>query len=403
MAIASLIRRPAQRLGIAVIASGLVLGAQPFAIASVAAASPTLTITADRAAAIPAGHNWSYNDFFPRTISVRQGATVRFSIQGFHTSTLLPAGMSATAARVSMGLLAADADDTAVNPNGSPHTQLNLAAAFPIPGGCGSAASPCTFNGTAPISSGAPLTGPIAPLNVKVTAPVGFYRYVCLIHPQMQGWLAVVPGQFQATTPAQLKARVRAQVRADRAAGFAAEKASSTPHSKLNLDGTRTWFMTAGTGSPDGRVTILEMLPRNLTIKRGDKVSWVSRATNEPHTITFPTELHSDMVAMCENGATDTPAPPTVIPPTGPQDFGCNGGPADEVEFGGGNGVTHITSASTVADSGVIASKAELAGFGLPASTLKSRWTVSFAGAARTTYHYLCQIHAGMVGTITVH
>ncbi len=403
MAIASHLRRPAQRLGIAVIASGLVLGAQPFAIASVAASSTTLTITADRPAAVPAGHNWSYNDFFPRTIAVHPGATIRFAIQGFHTATLLPGGASVSATRATMGLLAADSDDTTLNPNGSTHSQVNLAAAFPIPGGCGSAASPCTFNGRSPVSSGAPLAGPVAPLNVKITAPIGFYHYVCLIHPQMQGWLAVVPGALPTTSPTALGTAVHAQVLSDRAKGFAAEKAASTPHSVLNANGTRTWTMTAGTGSRDGFVTILEMLPRNLAIKRGDKVTWVSRATNEPHTITFPTELHTDMVAMCENGTTDTPAPPTVIPPTGPQDFGCNGGPADEIEFGGGNGVTHITSASTVADSGLVASRAELNGFSMPATAAKARWTASFSGAARTTYHYVCQIHEGMVGTITVH
>jgi plastocyanin len=369
----------------------------------VAAASAPLTITADRAAAIPAGHNWSYNDFFPRAISVHRGATIRFAIQGFHTATLVPAGPGPTAIRASMGLLKADGDDTAVNPNGTTHTEINLGSVFPIPGGCGSAATPCTFNGTAPVSSGAPLTGPVAPFNVKITAPLGFYRFVCLIHPKMQGWLAVVPQDWHPTTATELAAKVSAQIASDKAAGFAAEAAASKAAVHLNADGTRTWTMTAGTGSPDGHVTVLEMLPRSLSIRKGDKVTWVSRSVNEPHTVTFPRDLHTDMVALCENGASDVPAVPTVIPPTGPQDFSCNGGPPDEVEFDGGNGVTHVTSTGTVADSGFIASSAELAGFSLPSTAARNHWTVSFVGAARTTYHYLCQIHAGMVGTIVVH
>jgi plastocyanin len=302
-----------------------------------------------------------------------------------------------------MGLLKPETDDAAVNPNGSTHTEINLAAVFPIPGGCGSAASPCTFNGSAPVSSGAPLAGPVAPLNVKITAPIGFYRFVCLIHPKMQGWLAVLPQDLHPTTAAELSAKVAAQIRSDKAAGFAAEAAASKAAVHVNTDGTRTWTMTAGTGSRDGHVTVLEMLPRHLTIRKGDKVTWVSRAVNEPHTVTFPGELHTDMVALCENGASDVPATPTVIPPTGPQDFTCNGGPPDEVEFAAGNGVSHVTSKSTVSDSGFIASSAELAGFSLPSTSARSRWTVSFAGAARTTYHYVCQIHAGMEGTIVVH
>jgi plastocyanin len=392
-----------RRSRMTLLVAGLLLGAQAVVPATASAATTPLTITADRAAAIPAGHNWGYNDFFPRTLSVRQGSTIRFSIQGFHTATLLPAGVSANGARRSFGLLSSDTDDTTVNPNGSTHIGLSLAAVFPSPGGCGSAAHPCTFSGAGVISSGAPIAGPVPTLNVKITAPVGFYRYLCLIHPAMQGWLAVVPSGFHLTTAAELSATVSAQISHDRAAGFAAEAAANVAHSVLNSNGTRTWTMTVGTGSPDGHVAVDEMLPRNLPIHRGDQVRWVSRSINEPHTVTFPTDLHTDMTAFCESGATDIPALPTVIPPTGPQDFSCSGGPPDEVEFDGGNGVSHVTSHSTVSDSGIIASPLQLGAFGLPLTAAKRTWTVSFSAAARTTYHYVCQIHAGMAGTIVVH
>ena len=404
MARASHLRHRFRNAVVAAGGSGMLLTAQLLLAPGTAAAAATpLTITADRAAAIPAGHNWAYNDFFPRTIAVHRGATIRFDIQGFHTATLVPAGPGPGTIRANMGLVKSDTDDTTPNPNGSTHTELNLASVFPIPGGCGSASSPCTFNGTSPVSTGAPLSGPVAPLNVKITAPIGFYRFVCLIHPKMQGWLAVVPKELHPTTAAELSAKVAAQITADKARGFAAEAAASKAAIHLNADGTRTWTLTAGTGSPDGFVTVLEMLPRKVTIKKGDKVTWVSRSVNEPHTVTFPNDLQTDMLPMCENGGTDVPAVPTVIPPTGPQDFSCNGGPPDEVEFAPGNGVNHVTSPSTVADSGLIASSAELAGFSLPSTAAKSRWTATFAGAAAGTYHYVCQIHEGMAGTIVVH
>ncbi|HEX7473910.1 MAG TPA: hypothetical protein VF323_12570 [Candidatus Limnocylindrales bacterium] len=383
-------------------AAGLLVAASTFAATGVAAASGPLTITADRAAAIPAGHNWGFNDFFPRTISVHRGATIQFSIQGFHTATLLPSGVAASTARKTIGLIKADVDDTTPNPNGSSHLEENLGSLFPMPGGCGSSAHPCTFNGTAPVSSGAPLSGPVPLFRVKVTAPVGFYRFACLIHPNMEGWLAVVPQEFHPTTRSELVAKVHAQVLADRHAGFVAEAAANVVHSRPNPDGTRTWIGTAGTSSPDGHVAINEMLPHRISIHRGDKVTWVSRAVNEPHTITFPTDIGTDMLPWCENGATDTPATPTVIPPTGPQDFTC-GGPPVEVELDGGNGVSHVTSKSTVSDSGIVASAAERAGFGLPSTAASAKWTVSFSGATRTTYHFVCQIHAGMAGVIAVH
>ena len=107
---------------------------------------------------------------------------------------------------------------------------------------------------------------------------------------------------------------------------------------------------------------------------------------------------------LCEgSGGKDTPAIPTVVPPTSPFDFMCNGHPADEVEFAPGNGVSRVTSPKTVSDSGVIAYRTVAAGYDVPASGAKSSWTVSFAGATAGTYHYVCQIHDGMAGTIVVH
>ena len=370
--------------------------------APVASAAAPITITADNPGAVPAGHVWGYNDFFPRTLAVHSGQTIVLSIAGFHSITLLPAGMGAAGALHSMGLLKADPDDTTRNVNGTTHTQNNLGAAFPIPGGCGTASSPCTFNGTSPVSTGLPLAGPVPPTSVRITAPIGVYRFICLVHPKMVGWISVVRASTPATTRAQVAARIAAQVAADRRAGFAAEARANVAVWHRNLDGTRTWLLTAGTGSLDGRVAVNEMLPRRLTIHKGDRVVWVSRSVNEIHTVTFPTDIHTDLLPMCENGTTDTPATPTVFPPTGPFDFSCGGGPPNEVENDGGNGVRSLRNASTVSDSGMIASGAALTGFGVPLSAANARWLIRTPRAVRTTYHYLCQIHFGMAGTIVI-
>ena len=108
------------------------------------------------------------------------------------------------------------------------------------------------------------------------------------------------------------------------------------------------------------------------------------------------------MVPLCEAGLVDIGAFPTVTPPTGPQDFSC-GGPPVEFENGAGNGVRHVTSPSTVADSGVIASDSTTDSLGLPDSAFHTSWSASFRGAVQGTYTYICQIHFGMAGTITVH
>ncbi len=385
-------------------ATGALLALQVVAVGGVTAASPPLTITADMPSAVPIGHMWGYNDFFPRSLRVHQGDVIQFDIQGFHTGTLLPAGMSVKQDRATHPFLAPDTDDTVRNPNGSTHFSFQVGAAMPAPGGCGSLASPCTFDGTSIVSTGVSLAGPMPPTAIQVTAPVGKYSFLCRIHPFMQGTLKVVPADDPATTADQLARSVRAQVRSDRNKGWAAEKSAEHAARHANADGTSTWYMTAGSGSPDGRVAVNEMLPRTLSIHPGDKVVWRSRAVNEPHTITFPTDLQTDIVPMCEGpGGTDVPATPRVIPPTGPFDFACGLGPPDEIEFDGGNGVSHVTSPATVSDSGIVAARRAVRAFELPRSAADDDWKVSFKAATPGTYHYVCQIHDGMEGDIVVH
>jgi plastocyanin len=281
-----------------------------------------------------------------------------------------------------------------------------IPAVLPVPAqGCGTADAPCVFDGTSIVSMGAPVVGLPAPLFVTVTAAPGTYVFHCRIHSAMTGSLTVVaPGSSNVTTAASADAASASQVTADVAAGLAAEAAVSKAAVKVNPNGTRTWTLHLGTSDPTGHVAVLEMLPRNVTIKPGDSVVWRPLDRGEPHTVTFPTDLLTDNVPLCEGpGGKDTPAIPTVIPPTSPFDFMCSGHPVDEVEFAPGNGVSRVTSPKTVSDSGLIAYRTLAAGFDVPASATKSSWTVSFAGAKAGTYHYVCQIHQGMEGTIVVH
>ncbi|HEY4753417.1 MAG TPA: hypothetical protein VIH37_09040 [Candidatus Limnocylindrales bacterium] len=369
-------------------------------LAPVDAAAGPLTITADMPAAVPAGHNWGFDDFFPRALTVNRGSTIQFAIEGFHTATLLPPTVSVATDLNHSGVARTDGDDTARNPNGTTHIGLRIAAIAPQPATCGTAARPCTFNGLSTVSSGVP-NGP-APWVVRVTAAPGLYVFHCRIHPAMTATLRVVPRGAPSTTPAQLATRVAAQVAGDVSAGRAAEAAHDHATGIQNANGTTTWLMYAGAETPGNHVVILEFLPRNLRIRPGDRVAWLVTGPSEPHTVTFPTELNTDMLPLCEHGAVDTPATPLHVPPQGPTDFSCGGKPLSEVEFGGGNGVHTVSSAATVADSGLLL--APLAGsfFRVPASAVLSRYAIRFTGPAGT-YHYLCQIHQGMEANIVVH
>jgi plastocyanin len=402
-------------VGALLLTTGGAAAAAPALTIGAAAAAPVLplfTIAADNAAAVPVGHNWAFNDFFPRSATIAQGGTFQFTNGGgFHTATLLPLSWTApvrTADNEVNGVAKADLDDTSANPNGTTHVLENVAGLLPVQPvqGCGTTDAPCVFDGTAIVSMGAPLNpGPTAPFFVTVTAPVGTYIFHCRVHPGMNGTLTVVAaGASGTTTAATADAAAATQTTADVATGLAVEAAASKAAVKTDPNGSHTYTLSVGTSDPTGHVSILEMLPRSITIHPGDAVVWRALGVNEPHTVTFPGDLQTDMLALCEGArGKDTPAVPTVNPPTGPQDFACNGHPADEVEFDGGNGIRVVTSPTTVSDSGLVAPTSETIPFNVPVTGMLQDWAVRFANAKPGTYHYVCQIHPGMVGTIVVH
>ncbi|MDO8485059.1 MAG: hypothetical protein Q7S35_08960, partial [Candidatus Limnocylindrales bacterium] len=369
-----MLKRGSPLIAVSALIGGLLLSTGAAVLA--APVTPQFTITADRAAAIPAGHKWSFNDFFPRTATIATGGTFQFTNEGFHTATLLPASWSVAADNDVNGIGAADIDDTDLNPNGTIKTLERIETVLPVPmQGCGTADAPCVFDGLSVVSMGAPLAGPPAPFVITVTAPPGTYSFHCRVHPWMAGALNVVAaGSPGVTTAASADAAAATQAAADVAAGTTAEAAASKAGQVKHSNGKTTWTLTVGTSDPAGHVAVLDMLPRKITIKKGDSVVWRPLDRNEPHTVTFPKTV-SPVVPLCEGpGGKDTPAVPTVNPPTSPLDFGCNGRPADEFEFTGGNGVTSITSPQTVSDSGMLAYQTEAAGFDVPAMAFLSRW-----------------------------
>ena len=390
-------------------ATALVAGTLAAGVSPVAASS-NLTIMADQPAAVPKGHLWAFNDFFPRSLTVHKGQTIQFAIMGFHTATLLPKGMSAATDLKKAGVAAPDPEDTTPNPGGQTHTQLVIPNLLPTSMTCGTAAAPCSFTGAAVVSSGAPLgPGAPAPFVVTINAPVGDYILHCRVHPGMAATIHVVTASTPVTNVTAYKAAIKAQVASDIKDAYVAEKQASTVTKSKMPNGHTHWWVTAGTSSLGSHVAILEFLPGKLNVQKGDLVTWRSLAVNEPHTVTFPKDLFTDQVPMCENtDGTDSPATPTVIPPTGPGDFACgtapNTHPADEIEFAPGDGNHHLYSPTTVSDSGLLASSAARVAFGLPASAAFATWTIGVSATATPgTYTFVCQIHAGMHGTLVVH
>lgn len=370
---------------------------QLVAAAPVGATSAPATVTADMPSAAPPGRLWTFNDFFPRTVTVRTGTDLQFINQGFHTFTVLPAGATPRPDWRSNGVAKDDTDDTTLNPNGTTKSEFNIPALSPTSSTCGSPATPCAFEGSSTVSSGAPF-GPPGPFVVHVSAAPGLYFFVCRVHAGMSGKLKVVAADAAVPSQAAVDASIAKQVKHDLAGAWIADRKANRDAVTQNKDGSKTLHVTAGISSPDGKVALLEYFPRNLDAKPGDKVVFTPKSPNEPHTVTFPGDLGTEMIPYCEDGSVDVPF--------GPPAFNCNGGPPDEIELGGGNGVSLVTASGptgTVSDSGIIGPHRLTQQIGERSTDILNTWTVSLAGATPGIYTYVCQIHDGMESTITVH
>jgi plastocyanin len=363
----------------------------------------------------PPTKNFEYTDFFPNgikqattvtssasapTLTIRDGDVLHFlwdpkaSPDSAHTATIPALGTSLADAQNKYSPLMPDTDDGQGKFVGNPLT-FN-----PTSRQCGTVTNPCDYSGGSDVNSGF-LTN-----HNGTSKPSEFYvkvfldssgsttvHFFCALHRGMVGQVRVVANNAEVTTTSEKKGTddAAAQYAKETLAGTAAELAANQTAVTTNSDGSKTVTMTAGTAAPN--VEVMEMLPNNVSIKAGDKVTWVDKGF-DIHTVTFPRGAGSNSVdpfqrPVCEGtGTTDTPAT------SGPPTFGCSSPAAIEMPLQiAPMGPTAIASTSTVATSGILLSA--LAGAPLP-----DRYTFSFPNAG--TYAYQCRIHDNMTGTIAV-
>ena len=309
------------------------------------AASTTYTVTVDWTA--PAGHNFEYADFFPRTgINVLQGDVIDFktspgaSSDGLHIVGVLKSGESVAAAFAdpANALVVPDADDGA---NAAPLENLRIFA--PSSFTCGnSAATACPYDGSAQISSGA--GGPGADFFVKINVASGSaVNVVDFGHPITDPSATINVVSSGASTQAALDSAASAQAASDTSGALAAEAAANVDTVTVNTNGTKTHHVNVGASTQF--VEVMEMLPSTVKISHGDKVTWTHGGTSDPHTVQFPAEPQSAVVGpfgapQCEGAKGDTASSEGFFasPPT----FGCASPVVAEEPFAPGAQGTNV-------------------------------------------------------------
>jgi len=352
----------------------LVLGGAALAAGAVVpgtAAAKTWTAWAGSPGKAPAGtpKDTEVNQFFPATMRIRAGDSVRFRNNEFHTVSFLPRGQKAAPPFIADPQHGTyeSINDSAGNAfffNGKPKFLYNPATFGP--------AGSKTIGDNKFHSSG--VYGKAAGGQSSVTfkfAKRGTFTALCLIHPGMRGKVIVGGASSRVPNNADFQATIaREGTRA---------YASATKASKLKPP-TNTVY--AGIGD---KATILGFLPKSLTVKAGTSVDFVERSSSEVHNMVFgpkdfvePFFKQTDLLPLGPGAPNQVS--PVLIYGSDPKE---NGGYSyDGANHGDGFLVTPVIDDQ-------------------PGGPLENTSRITFTKPG--TYHYFCQIHGPeMAGDIVV-
>jgi plastocyanin len=316
------------------------------------------------------------NQFFPQSIKVHAGDSVKFAFAGFHLVNLPKQGGGAP------GLAAPDPTHPAAGVADAAGTPFwfngqGIPVIPPVVGlGTGSGKG---YTGAQELGSGFPAgNGPPKPFVVKFPK-AGSYTYFCPLHPGMKGTVAVVAKSKPVPSAKADGARVKAQL----ARAFAALK---------QLDASKGPGADTVTAGPDNRHggVLLRFTPGDLKTKVGTPVTLeMSDRSSEVHTFTFAKDVKA-AGKLAEKtfvgplpGTGKTGPPILAIDPKYAYPSETPGTPASYDGTNHGDGFLN---------SGVLD--------GDPGTPFPQKFTVSFSKPG--TYSYLCAIHTFMTGKITV-
>jgi plastocyanin len=273
----------------------------------------------------------------------------------------------------------------------------NPLAEFPtLPGG--------SYDGSYFINSGRIQAGD----SFSVTfSKAGVFPYVCIPHINqgMVGTVEVVaPGGAGLTTQDDVDQEMAAADALFQAQFDDIVAKRSGPSSFERADGTREWFIRAGTdvrSEPDfrvGRLTVRMFLPNQLTIKQGDTVVWYTDTRVPVHNVLFPaagTQVSSGYVPRMEDGSV---VPLELLTPSG---FYRGGDPSSLAwpRILADLDALVPSWPSPAYDPTKLFNSARL---GDPSETQSRAWSLTFEKPG--AFDYVCTVHVpvGMLGQIIV-
>ncbi|MDQ3951461.1 MAG: hypothetical protein M3279_00645 [Actinomycetota bacterium] len=341
--------------------------------------------------------------FGPDTITVHQGDRITFDFRGFHTATMLPAGVGPedwlaenAVPTGPFGFARTDPDD------GANEFKDNFpGVATPTDPSCGGTGqSPCDYTGASVLNSGAPFELP-STFTATVNAEPGTTFWVlCLVHHHMRKRIRVVADPAAATPQSAIdEARSEQAARDLDWAQATHTKYSSRKTSHETAGGRRVWDAWAGVDSRF--VSLHAFYPKRLSVDRGDVVRWrFDQLVHEDHTVSMPDpglfpRLNFDL-PQCDPDGDQGAGPDTQ--PDHDQQTGepiCPEGSTLEIDvshdFWGGTGNNVLSGPNDVEHSGIRGVQAEK--LTPPAAGIDS-FDVRFgARSGNRPFEYFCFLH----------
>ncbi len=381
-------RRRALALALAVaLAASLVVALHPVAGH---AAGATYVVKVD--AKPPKGEMWDFMRFFPSSLAVHAGDTIRFEwngVEGPHTATLVDARRAhhwRTVHQGKGGDYRLFVKDTTLG--GDDH---NLVINPQVAAPCGPPPSPtCSFDGTGVVNSGIqfsnPSDQPTFTVNVDPATPPGEYSVLCLLHPGMEMHLYVMPPGTKIQSPSQVLADAQAEIgHAKHVDGPAADAKVQRVRRQRMDDGHVHWWIHAG--AVVGGVSADEFLDRTLRVHKGDRITVVG--SMEIHNLTFPftrSAARPFIATVCEQTGKDKPAQ-SPADCASPMDFRIDLNPNVTKATD-----SHVLSRHEVRNSGILIKPNPADGVSYP---FRDHFTYKAKHVGR--FHGLCNVHGPMM------
>jgi plastocyanin len=355
---------------------------------------------------LPDNRNAASMRFFPSRITVHQGDSLHFVTGALHTATLLPTGedaqdwvdTNATEQDQPFSAITNDPDD------GAGALKLNAGAFVSNRTDCGmfGDGSPCDFDGTSVLNSGAAIfPGQQFDFTAVVDVPAGeSFWVVCLVHPDMRMKVTVVPGTDPTTQQSDIDAQRANQIARDNDWALATDSRleRQTSHRTASGRTVRDVFQ----GFDNQFASLNETYPKRINIRRGQRVRFHFDNLNfEAHSATFPPDFGrwfgqiETFNPVCDPDGDAGPGPDT--PPGDPSDPPnvCPGGPSQlEQDFearsgqGAGNGV--VSNRTGLENSGIR---------GVPTQRFESFDVRFMRRSGDDRFRFFCFFHGGAMVT----